>query len=99
MTAFDLAPGNRLPALAARHLDRARVRKFFEVRLDRASEQRRFGLMSAARLASQRSVNLGREFQVHFLCSIHDDDSNLAGLAGLVLGERLGCEILQSSRL
>lgn len=66
LTALDLGPGNGLSTLAARHLDRARIRELFQVRLDRASEQRRFRFVGAPRLASQRGVDLGREFQVQF---------------------------------
>ena len=62
MPVLDLGPENRLPALAASHFDRASVRNYFKVRLDRAPEQRRLRLMGAARLASQCGVNLRGEF-------------------------------------
>ena len=52
--------------MTAGYLDRTRVREFFEERLDRSSEQRRFRLAGTARLASQSGINLGREFQVQF---------------------------------
>jgi len=61
MPALDLGPANRLPALGAGHFDRPRVRKLLEVSLERTSEQHRFRLVGAARLASKRGVNLRRE--------------------------------------
>lgn len=66
MPALDLGPGKGLPAQAASCLDRARVREFFEARLDCSLQQSRFRLVEAARLASQRGVNFGREFQIQF---------------------------------
>jgi hypothetical protein len=36
MPSLNLGPGNGLPALVAGYLDRARVREFFEIRLDRS---------------------------------------------------------------
>lgn len=63
MSALDLGPGDRLPALATSYLNRADVRELFQVRLDRAPEQRRLWLVGAPCRTSQRGVDLGREFQ------------------------------------
>lgn len=60
-------PGNGLPAPIASCLDCTRIREVFQVSLHCALEERRFGLVGATSLASQRGIKLGGKLEIHDL--------------------------------